>query len=76
MWPERNEVTKQFTRLHSDKFCDVCNPRNEEGKGRKSVRYVSETILIPTITARLPYVDKLDILRRAENIDQPVAFEP
>jgi hypothetical protein len=74
--PERNEVTKQFTTLHSDKFCDVCKLRNAEGKGRTSVRYVSETVLIPTITVRPPYVDKLDILRRAENIDQPVAFEP
>jgi hypothetical protein len=40
--------------------------------------YVSEAllILVPTITAKSPYVNKSDILRRVENIDRPVASEP
>jgi hypothetical protein len=48
----------------------------EEGKEGISGTYFSEALLIPTITARPPYVNKSDILRRAENIDQPVASEP
>jgi hypothetical protein len=63
--------------LHNENSWDVCKPlRKEEGKDGLSGTYVSEAHPILTITARSPYVKKSDILRRAENIDRPVASEP
>jgi hypothetical protein len=55
----------------------VCKPlRKEEGKEGISGTYFIEALLMPAITVRSPYVHESDILRRAENIDRPVASEP
>jgi len=63
--------------LNNGNSWDVRKPlRKEEGKVGISGTYVSDALLISMITARSPYVNKSDILRRAENIDRPVASEP
>jgi hypothetical protein len=76
-WLERNEVAEQLRTLHNENSWEVCKPlRKEEGKEEISGTYFSEALLMPTITVRSPYVHESDILRRAENIDRPVASEP
>lgn len=63
--------------LRNENSWNVCKPpTKEEIKVGISGTYVSEALLIPTIPVRSPYVNKSDILRRAENIDRPVASEP
>jgi hypothetical protein len=61
----------------TEKFCDVAQATWEgRRKEERSVMCVSETLLQMKITARSPHVNTSDILRRTENIDRPVAFEP
>ena len=76
-WLEGNKVAEHLRTLHNENSWDVCKPlRKAEGQEGISGTYFSEALLMPTITARSPNVHKSDILRRAENIDGPVASEP